>query len=87
MRITLAPDPAADGTRRVAWGTEPEPGWFTWDATQHELDDLAALLAIDTAKATTCPETDGDHSCVLAPRHTGAMPHQCRACPHQWLAA
>jgi hypothetical protein len=50
---------------------------------QHDLDDLAGLLAQRTAMARSCPEADGRHACVLPPVHE-KQDHQCRACPHTW---
>ena len=82
MRISLDSEPAADGLTLVRFGTEPAPGWFTWRATAHELDDLEAALAIRKAMAATCPATTGEHSCIWPPGH--AITHQCRACPEQW---
>jgi hypothetical protein len=83
MRITLAP-PGPDGRRELMVGAEGEPGWFTWDATQHQLDDLAAVLAADKAMARTCPAATGDHTCGLPPGPHYAATHVCRACPHTW---
>lgn len=84
MKITLAAEPAAGGRRELAWGDRGAPGWFTWAATQHDLDDLAAVLALDTAKARACGGEHGEHTCILPPGHAGGMRHQCRACPRQW---
>lgn len=85
MRIDLAdPGVTADGLTLVSFGQQDTPGgWFTWSATDHELDDLEALLAARKAKIRTCPGRDGDHACWLPPDHTAAA-HQCRACPHRW---
>jgi hypothetical protein len=84
VRITLD-DPGPDGLRTLTWGTEGQPGWFAWDATQHDLNDLEAVLAQDKAMARTCPAEAAGHTCGL-PRHDSPG-HQCRACPHTWRGA
>jgi hypothetical protein len=83
MKITLAPAPGPDGLRRVAWGTEPGPGWFTWDATEHELGDLLAVLEQDKAMGRYCDAEDGEHTCTMPPGHS-ILAHVCRACPREW---
>lgn len=80
MRITLG-DPRPDGTRELAFAPGA-PGWFTWSASQHDLNDLEAVLAQDKAKAKVCPDEDGDHTCAMPPGHF--LPHLCRACPRTW---
>ena len=84
MKITLAPEPGVTGLRELAFGRQGDPGWFTWAATQHDLDDLEAVLALDKAKARACDDEHDGHTCILPPGHTGGMRHQCRACPEQW---
>jgi hypothetical protein len=84
VKITLSP-PDANGLRELAFG-DPAGGdgsWFTWLATQHDLNDLEAVLAADKAMARPCPAEDGEHTCGL-PRHDSLGPHQCRACPETW---
>jgi hypothetical protein len=61
----------------------PGPGIFRIPVTDHDLDDLAAFLAIRTAMAHTCPATHGEHTCTMPPGHV-LFAHQCRACPAQW---
>jgi hypothetical protein len=80
--IRLAEQPAADGTTLVSFGTEGSPGWFSWAATDHELEDLEAVLALRKARVATCPAEHGEHACVWTPGH--AILHQCRACPERW---
>lgn len=36
MRIDIAGQPDPDGLTLVSFGTEPEPGWFSWRATAAE---------------------------------------------------
>jgi hypothetical protein len=88
VRITLG-DPDAEGRRDLLIGDREEPGWFGWHATQHDLGDLEAVLAIDKAKSKHCAaeltEPGGDHhTCVMPPGHW-IFPHVCRACPHEWV--
>ena len=82
MKITLT-QPGDDGLRELAFGAQGDDGWFTWLATQHDLDDLAAVLAADKAGAT-CPAEHGDHTCGLPPGPHYANTHICRACPETW---
>jgi hypothetical protein len=83
VKITLAP-PGENGVRELAFGAEGDPdGWFTWLATQHDLNDLEAVLAADKAMARPCPAETGNHTCGL-PRHDSFGPHVCRACPETW---
>lgn len=81
MRITLGAA-GPDGLRELAFGRPPEPGWFSWRATQHDLNDLEAVLARDKAMARVCPAEDGEHTCGWPPGH--GVPHTCRACPRRW---
>jgi hypothetical protein len=88
VKITLG-EPGENGLRELAIGDQANPGeegWFTWLATQHDLNDLEAVLATDKAKARTCPATDGDHTCGLIPPPHYANAHVCRACPHTWTS-
>lgn len=56
MRIDIAGQPDPDGLTLVSFGTEPEPGWFSWRATAAELDDLdAALAARNPGRAALTP--------------------------------
>ena len=91
MRITLG-GPGPDDRRELYFGERDKPGWFAWHATQHDLNDLEAVLAADKAMSrhcgaeTTGPEPGGDHhTCVMPPGHS-ILPHICRGCPRQWRA-
>jgi hypothetical protein len=67
------PDPHAPSPR----------AWRVTGLTQHDLNDIEAVLAARKAMARTCPAEDGDHTCGLPPGHPPG--HQCRACPREWL--
>jgi hypothetical protein len=84
VKITLTP-PGDDGLRVLAFG-EPGDGngWFTWSATQHDIDDLLAVLTADKAMARTCPAEHDGHTCGLPTGPHYAAIHVCRACPETW---
>lgn len=61
----------------------PDAGLFRIPVSDHDLDDLAAWLAIRTAMGHTCDATHGEHTCIMPPGHV-MFAHQCRACPARW---
>lgn len=54
------------------------------DLTDHDLDDIAFVLAQRKAMSRRCPQATGEHTCSLDPRHDGD--HLCRACTRTWKA-
>jgi hypothetical protein len=55
----------------------------------HDVNDLEFALAQRKAMSRRCPETDGEHTCALAPDHDKAAAtaaHQCRGCDRAWAA-
>jgi hypothetical protein len=51
--------------------------------SEHDVNDLGFALAQRKAMSRRCPETEGEHTCALAPDH-GKAAHQCRGCDHAW---
>lgn len=83
MRITIC-DPGPDGVIQVQFGDPSQTGWFSWDATEHDLGDLEAVLAQRKAMTGRCGAEDGEHTCGLWADHAAPVGHQCRACPAEW---
>jgi hypothetical protein len=51
--------------------------------TQHDLDDLLAVLEQRKAAGKYCDAETAEHTCVMPPGHH-ILPHTCRACPEIW---